>query len=312
MTTQSNASSVERKIHFFRADAGVDDGGVPLPFDPLPALSAIAALPFSDGEAGRYETESDGNVLCLLTSSNATTPAVRFCRVRRTALPQMERAGQITDLNIAADTGLLEATHIVFFPNKIVGAEYNHFGPRLSRLGSYLHKKSSEAVPHTIFRPLLRNDAAKQLDRLGEIRLLDLSVHPPFVDVVRLADRSLGDAIEVTARAVDGPETVQVVIKSQPQARQSNRNRLMAPIRSLLNQNDARQGLDRLQVRGRCVDTNRVETIDLLKDHLISTKQIVRLNDRSRALDPDSAFQAIGEAYQQLKGDLEDAAGVSP
>ena len=35
------------------------------------------------------------------------------------------------------------------------------------------------------------------------------------------------------------------------------------------------------------------------------------MNERSRALDPDSAFEAILESYDQLRDRLEAAAGVS-
>ncbi len=311
------ANTVERKIHFFRADVGVDDGGVPLTFDPQPALQAIDSLPFTNDDSGRYQFDVDGNAVCLVGHSGAPNHSVRFCRVRRTGLPQLEQGGNISDLNLSPDTGLLEAVHVVFFPDKvpgtnIVGTEYNHFGPRISRLSSYLHEKSNEAVPYPTFRPLIRDDAAEQLNRLTEIRVLDISIHPSFADVMRQADQSLGDAFEANARVVDEPESVQVVIKPNRQARKSTLARLLGPLRSLLNQNDARPAFDRLQVRGRCDDTGRVETIDLLKDQLISTKQIVRLNERGRALDPDSAFQAIRDAYQELGDSLQLATGVSP
>ena len=85
----------------------------------------------------------------------------------------LEQAGNISDLVLDADAGLLEAIHVVFFPNNIVGAEYNHFGPRVSRLGSYLHEKSSEAVARAAFRPILCGDAANQLDRLSDLRVLN-------------------------------------------------------------------------------------------------------------------------------------------
>ena len=48
MTPTKSVDAVERKIHFFRADAGVNDGGVPLPFDPCPALEVIQRLPFTN------------------------------------------------------------------------------------------------------------------------------------------------------------------------------------------------------------------------------------------------------------------------
>ena len=60
-----------------------------------------------------------------------------------------------------------------------------------------------------------------------------------------------------------------------------------------------------------CEDSNRVETIDLLKKQLMSTKRIIRINERSRVLNSESAFQAIHEAYQELSKELEDAYSIS-
>ena len=61
-----------------------------------------------------------------------------FCQIRRTGLPQLEQAGTVSDLKIADNAGLVEAVHVVFFPDNIVGADFNFYGPRLSRLGYYL------------------------------------------------------------------------------------------------------------------------------------------------------------------------------
>ena len=88
MTPTKSVDAVERKIHFFRADAGVNDGGVPLPFDPCPALEVIQRLPFINDEAGRYQFDEDGNAVCIVEHWTAgETHGVRFCRVRRSGLP---------------------------------------------------------------------------------------------------------------------------------------------------------------------------------------------------------------------------------
>ena len=36
---------------------------------------------------------------------------------------------------------MVEVTHLVFFPDNVIGSEYNHFGPRISRLPLYLREK---------------------------------------------------------------------------------------------------------------------------------------------------------------------------
>jgi len=48
----------------------------------------------------------------------------------------------------------------------------------------------------------------------------------------------------------------------------------------------------------------------LLNDKLIAKRHVVRLDERTRALDPDSAYAAIEDSYFELREHLEAAAGV--
>ena len=303
--------TLQRKIYFYRADIGTDEGGQPLDYDPIPALDVIESLPFTNDIHGRYEIDADGNALSVRRLQTVPNATLQFGRVRRNGLPQLEQAGNISDLVLATDAGLLEAIHVVFFPNNIVGAEYNHFGPRVSRLGSFLHDKSGKAVPRATFRALLRRDAAKQLDRLSDLRVLELSVMPSYVDVVRQSHASLADALAANGRVLENPKVLQVILKPQQESSTGFLANVIGGLKDLVSNGNVQEGADRLQVHGKCHDTDRVETIDLLRDQLISTKAIVRMNPRSRALVPAAAFQAIREAYRDLLDELIVAASVS-
>jgi|SRR5665213_219340 len=304
-------ATIARKIHFYRIDAGVDGGGLPIQFDPLPSLAAISALPFNNADNGRYMSDEDGNAIgAWPTVSNART-ALRFCQVRRNGLPQVERAGIVNDLNIAADAGLLEPIHIVFFPNNIAGADFNSYGPRMSRLGSYLRVKSGGVAPFLNFQPLLRQDIAQQLNNLDDIRLFDLRIAAAHIDIVQMADQSLGAAFEANARLLDGnTEDIQIVLRPGRDQRRRALRRLIDPIRNLLNNPVFRDGSERFQIKGRRSDTGKTDMIDLLHDQLIVTKEILRVGERSRAVQPESAYAAIENAFAELRQQLQDAAGM--
>ena len=311
MVSVSAPETLERKIYFYRADIGTDDGGQLLAFDPSPALDAIDSLPFTNDDHGRYEFDADGNALSIRRHNTVPNVTLQFGRVRRNGLPMLEKAGNISDLVLDADTGLLKAIHVVFFPDNIVGAEYNHFGPRVSRLGSYLHEISSEAVARAAFRPILSGDAPKQLDQLSDLRVLDFSILPSYLDVVRQSHVSLSDALAANGRVLENPKVLQVILKPQREASTRFLANMVGGLKGLVSNGNLQEGADRLQVYGMCHDSNRVETIDLLKDQLISTKAIVRMNPRSRALDSRAAFQAIREAYFDLRDELKAAASLS-
>ena len=77
-------------------------------------------------------------------------------------------------------------------------------------------------------------------------------------------------------------------------------------------------GLDHLHeeaskfvVRGLHEDSGKVEELDLLKDQLVSTRTMVLADERSRALRPASAYEAIEAAHTELREQLHEAAGVS-
>ena len=311
MTSNSKMPSVERKIYFFRSDQGSDDAGQPMHLDPPKTLASLQGLPFTNDRVSRYESEPDGNVLCVIVESQRSLPSIRFCRVRRTALPQIERQGRVGGLGLDENSGLLESTHVVFFPSGIVGAEYNHFGPRLSRLGGYIDSKSDGDVPRTVFRSLLRGDSSDQLERLEDLRLFEMNIVPSIVSSVANIDQSLHDAFEANRKILENPKVVQVVLKPDPRASRGFWSKMQSTLRALLMRHELRDGIQRMHAKGRCEDTKRVESLDLLNDHLISVKRIVKMDERSRALDSTSAFDAIESSYEELARELETAAGVS-
>src|SRR5438067_13281739 len=87
--------TVERKIHFYRINCGLNEAGEPLPFDPKPALQHIHAMPFEDG---RYMPSSNGAASVIWIDDLGKHPRARIGDVRRSGLPSIERKGNLTPL----------------------------------------------------------------------------------------------------------------------------------------------------------------------------------------------------------------------
>ena len=51
--------------------------------------------------------------------------------------------------------------------------------------------------------------------------------------------------------------------------------------------------------------------MDVLREHLIVSKQIVRVNQRGGALDPDSAFAVVEDVHVELQAELEAAMAIA-
>ena len=297
--------TIPRKIMFFRADVGRDGGGKPLPFFVERVMEHIAALPFGVGE-GRYFVEPDGNALCLFPEASGR--ALMMCRIRRNGLPRVELAGNILDLDLDDDAGLMEATHVVFFEENIVGIEYNHYGPRPGGLARYVRSKCADLAPLLAFHPVLRNDVSQDLSRLQEIRLLEFRILPSYQAVVRAADESLGAAFAASASVMVGQRELSLVIKPEKEARTRALSRFRRPVTTLAEGGEIRQNSTCFQARGRCDDTKYVETIDLLKDRLVANARIECAAGRSRTVVPSVAYGAIEEAFDSLSEEIKEAA----
>ena len=300
---QQHNTGAERNIFFYHANIGYGDDKLPLPFDPTPALEAVRML---ISNADWYEEEADGSALCLFPSTDTHQfPVARFGRVRRIGLPQVEQAGAISDLDIAIDQGLLECIHVVFFPNNVVGAEYNHYGPRVSRLGHHLHEKSGKTTPRASMNPILRSDAARQLDNLEDLHVLDLSILPSGVETVAQAHQPIGAALRGIAALPEESSSLQLVIRPAKSARPSFLQSMINPLKELLGDDTFRASANRLRVEGHRQGGSKLEAFDLLRDDIATKKAIIRLTPRGRALDPDAAFEAIIEAYRDYRDEID-------
>lgn len=299
--------TLERKICFFRAFVGTDEKGALLPFDPIPSLAAINALPFDDN-GGRYLLDNEGNALCAWIDNMSGTPRMRFSQIRRTGLPQIDAAGRLSDLNLKATEGLVEAVHVVFFPDNVVGVEFNFYGPRPSRLGYYLGSTSKLGI-FPALDPLLRSDVVSQLDRLKDVRLFDLKVHSSYAGVVKRADTDLGAAFE-SAGNLGSTDEIQVVLRPSKNGAANMLQRVKRVARTLLHRPDLRTEASHFVIRGKMEDSGRVEPLDLLRDQLIAHKKIIRVSERSRALDRTAAYEAVSQAYSERADELKAAAAL--
>lgn len=309
MALTKRARTVNRRIYFYRVCRGSSDSGYPIQFDPRPALESICAMSFTN--TGRYLTDDNGDSICLWPISNGQHPSVRFSKIRRSALPQIEEEGALSELPISDRSGLVESIHGVFFENNIVGFEYNIHAPRVSRLGYYLTTKAGLEGPILSFDPILRVDVTQQLERLQEIRLLDIKASRGIASVLEDASSSLASTFSATERLITGNDCITIRMSISPSNRRSALQRFINDLRSIVRTPDILAYMKKGSVRGKCVDSGRVETVDLLQDQFVVDAKVVRLNERTRAVDERSMIEQIERAYAGLKSQLESATSIA-
>ena len=303
---------VTRTIHFYEIDVGRDDRGKPLRFNFPLLLETIERLEFRhDGGPSRYEWEPDDHRLCAFFEPSGTRDSLKLCRLRTDDLPEIEELGTLQPLELRDEAGVAEATHVVFFQGNVAGIEHSRQGPPPNRLGWYLTAKSGNFLRPIQFRPLVRADPAVRMAILQDLRKLTLEIHPSYIGVVRHAHPSLGGVFDAIEEVVGGGPTVRAEITFPSDSRQRAISRFLQPLISLAQNSDLEDNATVFRVDGLHGDSNRVDVIDLLGDRIMSRRKSIRLQERGGAVDSQSAFGAIREAYQELRPDIVNASSVS-
>lgn len=303
------ASSVLRTIHFYRAEAGYDDAGDRLPIDFAHLLESIECLPFTrDGSPSRYEWESNDAVHCAVFDPPDTHDAFKFCRVRNSGLPELERGGEITGLRIEDDQGLAESIHVVFFSDNVVGIEQNRDGPSTTRLAWYLTSKSGNILRPVRLHHLIRHNPVARLNQLRDLTVLDLEIHSSYAEAIAEDSPPLPGAFRGVHDSVGVTEAIRLALKFPKDER--GFRRFAQSIIDLVSSPSFINGAKSFKVQGTNDETGRIDIINLLGDQIVSRRDVELAHAQHRAVDTQAAFKAIRDAYLDLSDDIARASSL--
>jgi hypothetical protein len=307
-----NLQYINRKIFFYKIYAGKNAAGVPLNYDLKCVLKHINSLSFQTSE--RYLLDLDETEICCWIDDLLPPQRARFYKINRTLFPQVEYRGSLTPLSIPKEHGLAECAHVVFFPENIVGIEYNYRGPRASNISAYLYDKSRAECPQIpLFEQLLQRDAIKKLEHIGGIRKFRLRVHESFSNSIEQANESLGQAFK-SAKELGQAKELELTLSTGKWSNKKETlgSNILDTVKKLLSLDNAYTDMISGEIRGRNEISGQLETIDLLSDKLVAEKRIPRMenNDNDTLID-DFVYNAISEAYTELEAQLHEAVGVT-
>lgn len=295
---------VERRIMFFFADVGEDEAGEWMLFDEEPHLKAVAEL---EGDQ-RYCGHGDGRVLCAWAMPKLRR--LKVGNIRRSDLPQVEQDGKLKGLGLPSDAGLAEQMHVVFFDDNIVGADFNFYGPRISSLATFL--KLRAGAPNDLeFDPLVLRDIGPLIERVNEVTLFQLRIRPSFMEEVQKADADLHSAFESAQRVSDAGQ-LEVTMRIGPHSRDGKLKKgLKAIVNKLRRRPDLSEQVTKFVLGGRDETGEKLDDVDILKNLITATKKVVRSGERTRAVQAESAFEAIEQARDELRDQIASARRLS-
>ena len=120
----------------------------------------------------------------LALEDKAGFPAIAFVRCRKDGLPMLAEQIDLQPFDLQAGQQLAEMTHVVFFDNHIVGAEYNHYGPRVTSLASYLSAIAPQHLPdnkRVRIQTLKIARGSDVLEDANAVRSLEIAVVPQLL-----------------------------------------------------------------------------------------------------------------------------------
>ena len=305
-------TSVLRNIWFYR----VTDLGEPDPdwrFNPQPYLAGLDSLPYSGSTAsppGRIVPHSDDADLCAWVDRAAERGRLRLGTVRKGALPVAVLRDQRRPLDLSPDEGLLEETHIQFFPDNIVGAVFNVHAPRASTLPYYLRETVGGFPRRLHFGRLMVPDIETRLSRMTDFTLVQLAIRASYVHEIDSSMQGLGDALARQAQ-LNSPDIIDIGFRTNGRSSRKLSGSIIDAVRSLVGLGRLPEIAQSLKVKGYDPATGKNEELDILKAYMIQAEEIVLQDEQHRTLSPDSAYEAISNAFNARRVELLRAPAIS-
>jgi hypothetical protein len=128
--------------------------------------------------------------------------------------------------------------------------------------------------------------------------------------LVEESDKDLAKALRTTA-SLSSADEVQLILRPEPFSRDSMGVKMMKVARKLAKRKDIREVASEFKVKVSEPGKAAMD-IDLLGDHFIFERRILKQSRRGRALDTADAFANIQAAYEERREVLERAAALAP
>ena len=266
----------------------------------LSALSVEDRIRIADGGTGdSYEF--------VQVIEDGLQPAIAYVRCREHGLPMLAREATLEPLQIAADRQLAELTHAVFFNHHVVGAEYNHYGPRITSLGTYLADKVPQCLPsnqRVRIASLVNSEVIALLGSAKSVMYLELMMAPQLFDAVQ-AGRHLRapDALREMSAGY-GAQRVGLKMRNR---RGLDKNEVLGLVNWAVEEGSGLLSSAITQVE---LENGTHQTINLLKSRIGAESEMELMGPKARSIAHHSARTEIVATFGALENQIRAAASI--
>ena len=238
--------------------------------------------------------------------ARGTNPTVAFVRCRDLGLPMQAQQSTLEPFYIAADRKLAELTHAVFFPEHIIGAEYNHYGPRISSLAAYLSATVPQLLPdneRVTIASLVNASAMDVVRRAKSIKSIYLRAAPQLMQEIGQATNT--DSRDFLGKMAAGYGVKQFGIDFRNRGGLDGRA-ILALVNWALEQGP---GLLSAAVVRVGLEDGTSQSCNLLQTRIGAKRDMELMGPTARSISHESAHDRIVEVFDAL-GDQIKAASV--
>ncbi len=250
---------VTKTINFYKFDFKKGDDSAIL--DEI--LIYLDGLEYSEDK--RYLPIDDDNYLSVLINSKEEPYKLQLAYVRKGGLPHYEENSPPQPLQLPNNGGLYEPTHMVFFKEGFVGVEYNHFGPRISRLSQYFPKKCPSLIEFASFYPLLDNNIYNQIERMGEISSFQIKIQKDIIQMSKDLDDNLFDSLRALGELNNQIQELEIIIRPRRKGHLNIRG-MIFKMPEWLKNSHVKDGVSKIKVRAKDLPSGDYRTFDLLQE----------------------------------------------
>ena len=296
------------KIHFYKIDAGTTNDNQQVKYDVRSTLEAIQKLDFHNYE--RYLKDEDNVDFCCWTDDFSCPQKVRFYKIRRDVEALIELNGDLSEFTMPDNAGLAECVHLIFFPENIVGIEYNYEGPRIEAISDYLYMKSRKVNPHMpVFEHLLENNVLEKIDKMHILRIFRIKIRPSLFSSLQKANEYFAKSLETTIEFGEAQEVE--LILSVGRGKGSLSRKLLDIAKNLFALKDTNNDVLSGEIRGRN-ENGKSEIINLLNAKVVAEATIRNYKNYTTSEKSALIYTAIEKAYTDMQEQLKKALGVTP
>jgi len=251
-----------------------------------------------------------------ITLSNSNTKLYRISKIRKLDLPLGFDINKrdVFPLDLKDYQGLFEPSHFVVFDGKIIGAEYNHYGVKWVHsklvwlINEHLRQNTYGDIKRVEIKPILKKEVYDLIEKFVEIKGIRISVATNYARLLKQEDPQSFEQMFSAAELVDDMRLYLsfTLGKGRKYGDPAKFERILKSIKKILSREDSKNNVNVMEIRGKFEGSDAIETINILEKLMLTEKRIPKLDDRTRAVNPDSMYREIIDSYLTLKDELEE------